>query len=45
MDLDDFDLIYRDNRKPIKNKAKIENRLTEIVGKSNFSTKYKQTIK
>ncbi len=39
MDLNEFDLIYKDNRKEIKNKAKIESKLAEIVGDGNVSIK------
>ncbi len=38
MELDDFDLIYSEKRKPIKNKAKTKAKLSEIVGESNLST-------
>ena len=39
MDLNEFDLIYKDNRREIKNKTKIESKLIEIVGESNVSIK------
>ena len=39
MDLNEFDLIYKDNRREIKNKTKIESKLIEIAGESNVSIK------
>jgi len=39
MDLNEFDLIYKDNREEIKNKPKIVSKLAEIVGENNVSTK------
>jgi alkyldihydroxyacetonephosphate synthase len=39
MDLNEFDLIYKDNREEIKNKTKIVSKLAEIVGENNVSTK------
>jgi alkyldihydroxyacetonephosphate synthase len=39
MDLNDFELIYKDNRKELKNKSKIKIKLSEIVGERNLSTK------
>jgi len=39
MDLNDFELIYRNKRVEIKNKPKIESKLSEIVGITNVSTK------
>ena len=39
MDLEDFDLIYKDNRCKIKDKQKIKTKLEGIVGEQNISTK------
>lgn len=39
MDLEDFELIYKENRVKIKDKTKIESKLKTIVGLNNFSTK------
>jgi len=38
MKLDEFELIYKNDRNIIKNKAKLESDLAEIVGKQNVST-------
>ena len=38
MDFKDFELIYKDNRREIKNKSKIKAKLAEIVGENNVST-------
>jgi len=39
MKLDEFELIYKNDRIDIKNKAKIVSELTEIIGKQNVSIK------
>ena len=39
MDLNEFELIYKENRCEIKDKEKIKNRLKEILGNNNVSTK------
>jgi len=39
MDLEDFELIYKENRCEIKEKKKIENKLKDILGENNVSTK------
>lgn len=39
MDFKNFELIYKENRHQIKDKQKIESKLKEIVGESNFSSK------
>jgi len=38
MKLDEFELIYKNDRNIIKNKAKCESKLAEIIGKQNVST-------
>ncbi|MFX0075392.1 MAG: FAD-binding oxidoreductase, partial [Candidatus Hermodarchaeota archaeon] len=39
MDINDFELIYKENRKELKDKTKIKSKLTEILGEKNISTK------
>ncbi|MHA1255248.1 MAG: FAD-binding oxidoreductase [Promethearchaeota archaeon] len=39
MNLEKFELIYKDNRVKIKDKAKVKEKLSEIVGKENVSDK------
>jgi alkyldihydroxyacetonephosphate synthase len=38
MDLEDFEIIFKKNRKEIKNKQEIKNKLIEILGEKNVST-------
>jgi len=38
MKFDEFELIYKNDRKEIKNRAKSESKLAEILGKQNVST-------
>ncbi|MHA1509552.1 MAG: FAD-binding protein, partial [Promethearchaeota archaeon] len=38
MKFDEFELIYKNDRKEIKNKAKLESELTEILGNQNVSS-------
>ncbi|GAG47634.1 unnamed protein product, partial [marine sediment metagenome] len=38
MKIDEFELIYKNDRIEIKNKAKIVSELAEIIGKQNVST-------
>ncbi|MFX1420277.1 MAG: hypothetical protein ACFE9N_15295, partial [Promethearchaeota archaeon] len=39
MELEDFELIYKENRWECKNKKKIEDKLRKIVGANNISSK------